>query len=171
MALDDFIDDGSSSSSSSSSTSSSKTTQQRVDNSPSRATQAFIDRPEVTPRAIKYQIKSVNANWGYTYSTERFDTGELVMYTAGSQPTKDSVTLAVYTTIQSEVDEHTDVDQHDIILKLLDFSDGREVIRKHKVEQAKGWKSKLLDAVKAFVKTEGDTAIATENIKQYTNSD
>jgi len=165
MALDDFIDGDSLNSPSSSSTSSSTNTQQRIDNSPSNATQAFIDRPEVTPRAIKYQIKTINANWGYTHSTDRLDGGELVMYTAGSRKTTDDTTLAVYTTISSIVDTDQSTDQTDIVIRLLDLTDETEIIREEAIGQTDDWKQTLLDKIKQFVRTQGDTAITTENFK------
>lgn len=147
MGLDQFKTDNnkdeSSSSSSSNSTSSTTTAQTRKDNTPSYMTQAFTDHKEVSPRAIKYQIKSVMPKFTYTFSISRFDVGELVAYStsAGEQ------SVVVHTTIQSHLQDEFATENKCIEVYKWDAKQEEQVSKTHQVEYSDSWKMKLRGAI------------------------
>lgn len=155
MGLDDFTSEGnevSDSNNSSSSSSTSGTISGSVpDNSPSYATQKFADIPTVTPRAIKYQIKTVNAEWVQQYSNERFDTGEIIMYGYNNTTKMHGKTVAVFTTIQSAIDQEPDVENKDIHVVCWDLEENEPLEPGVYVEYQGDWQQELLDTLQAQI--------------------
>lgn len=155
MGLDDFSSDDSGSSSSSTSSNDNTTSHDGgaglEDNSPTAAIQSFSDFPAVTPRAIKYQIKSVGANWINQYSTKRFDSGEIVMYATGHQVNMYGNTVAVFTTIQSAFDVEPDNENKDIHVVCWDFDEREALEPGIYVSQDDEWQQELMDTVEAQI--------------------
>jgi len=146
MGLDEFKTDSSSSSSSSSSSdteSTSTTNQTKVDNTPSYMTQAFTDHTEVSPRAIKYEIKSVIPKFTYVFSMSRFDTGELVAY---SVP-EDGKSVVVFTTIQSQLDSGSPDDNKPLKVVKWNFEEQTAYGGSETIEYDSSWDSKLRNTI------------------------
>lgn len=155
MGLENFTSDGndvSDSNNDSSSGSTSGTISGSVpDNSPSYATQAFSDMPSVTPRQIKYHIKTINARWIQQYSSERFDTGEIVMYGYNNTTKMRGKTVAVFTTIQSAIDEEPDIENKDIHVVCWDLEENEALEPGIYVEYQGDWQQELLDTLEAQI--------------------
>jgi hypothetical protein len=117
------------------------------DNSPSEAAQAFTDLPMVTPRAIKYQIKSIGGKWVKQFSAKRFDTGEVVMYGYGDQAKQSGKTVAIFTTIQSVVDD-IEIEEHQDIHVVCWDLEQREALNNGEYIKPKGeWNKQLRSAI------------------------
>ena len=155
MGLEDFSSDDSGSTSSSTSSSGNTTSHGGgaglEDNTPTAALQSFSDFPAVTPRAIKYQIKSVGANWVNHYSTRRFDEGELVMYATGQQVKMNGNTVAVFTTIQSAFDPEPNHENKDIHVVCWDFNEREPLEPGIYVSEDDEWQQELMDTVEAQI--------------------
>lgn len=155
MGLDDFTSDpegasGSNNNSSGGSTSGT-ISGSPPDNSPSYATQLFSDMPSVTPRQIKYQIKTVNARWVQQFSTKRFDKGEIVMYGYNNATKMNGKTVAVFTTIQSAIDKEPDVENKDIHVVCWDFENNEALEPGIYVTYEGDWQKELLDTLEAQI--------------------
>lgn len=158
MGLEDFNSDSGSDSSSSSS--SSGTTEVRPNdptNKPSFATATFADDKIATPRDIKYQIKSQGGKWKYQFSRLRLEGGELVMHSSGVNVKKDNVTIAVFTTIQSEFDGPPHGEQLDIWVVPWDLKQRDNLDTGAYISPEGDWATRLCGAVMTYI----------ENIDEY----
>lgn len=155
MGLDDFTSDNNEVSDSNNSSSSSSTSGtisgEAPDNSPSFATQLFSDMPNVTPRAIKYQIKTVNAKWVQQYSNQRFDNGEIIMYGYNNTTKMHGKTVAVFTTIQSAIDQAPDVENKDIHVVCWDLEENEALEPGIYISYEGDWQQELLDTLEAQI--------------------
>lgn len=148
MGLEDFQQESSSSSSSTSTSSTSTTdTSTKAVNSPSAATQAFYDRLQITPRAIKQQIKAVGNKWVKQFTTDRFDEGELVMYGAGTNAKKSGETVMVFTTIQQVTGDIEQDEFKPIKVTRWNLEDYKPVGEEIIIEANDEWKTKLYRAI------------------------
>lgn len=150
MGLDDFKEDNSSSSSSGSS---SKTTTSNssgnADNSASAANQAFYDRYQITPRAIKHQINALGSKWVKQFSNDRFDNGELVMYGAGTNAKKSGKTVMVFTSIQQVTDDIDPDEYKGIKVTCWDLDEYKAIGNPITVEAEPSWKTELYKAIES----------------------
>lgn len=146
MGLDQFrtdTDSKSSSESSSSSQSTSTTSQADSNNTPSYMTQAFTDHSEVSPRMIKYEIKSVMPKYTYVFSVSRFDSGELVAY---SDP-DNGKSVVVFTTIQSQIDNNLPDENKPVKVAQWDFEKEERYGDSKTIEYDSPWESELRDTI------------------------
>lgn len=155
MGLDDFnTDEGSSSNSSSNSSSSSYSSKVKPTDKPNRpyyAETLFADETIAIPREIKYQIKSVGNSWQYQFSTQRHDSGELVMLNKGLEPTHGPVCVAVFTTITSSIDGCSGSDELSIKVAHFDLEESEILGTPALVESNDGWEKELFDTVRRFI--------------------
>lgn len=150
MGLEDFKDDSSSSSSSSSSSTTSKSNDSEPkDNSPSAAKQAFYDRYQITPRAIKHQVNALGSKWVKQFSTDRFDTGEIVMYGAGTNAKKCGKTVMIFTSIQQVTQDMNPDEYKDIKVTCWDLDEYKPIGDPIMVEAEPKWKTELYKAIEA----------------------
>lgn len=136
MALDDFSSDDSSSSSTSTTQSTSKEPL-GSDNSPGEARQVFSQDPNVSPRAILYQINSHTPMRVKQFSTDRILKGEVVCYASDPAIENQDLTVAVFTSILSaidrpEYDKQTDIEVCIWNIKLQERSGTSRLISPHK---------------------------------------
>ena len=117
------------------------------DNSPTPATQAFSDSEAVTPRTIKYNIESINANWIRDFSTKRFPNGELVMYASNLYSKRAGKTVIVFTTIQSIVDERKVNTLKPIKVAMWDLREAEPIGDMKSINHSGQWKVKLIDEI------------------------
>lgn len=152
MGLDDFTsDDSSPSTSNTSSSTSSNTGGEPQDNSPSPTSQAFSDEKDVTPRRIKYVVKSWGMNWSYTHSMLRFETGEQVMYaTEPMKPIRDEV-VAVFTTIQPATSQTLPEENLPIWVTLWNFENQDNINEGTYIEPEDDWDKELDSAIKEHI--------------------
>jgi len=147
MGLEDFQseDDTGSNSSSTTNTSTSKTTTE--DNNPSNADVGFHDIPQANARAIKAQIRALAENWKKQYSNRRFDTGEIVMYSAGKNVKKCNKTVMVFTTIQPVTTEDDIEESKDIHVVCWDFNKDEPITEGTYIDETDRWKTQLYKAI------------------------
>jgi len=149
MGLEEFTDEVQEASTETEETQSGNEVRDRQfkDNSPGKSPQAFTDLPMVNPRAIKYQINTINTDWKHQFSTRRFDSGELVMYGYGKQADESGKTVAVFTTIQSAIDDITIEEHQDIHVVCWDLEE-KEMLNDGEYIKPDGeWNQNLLNAV------------------------
>jgi len=152
MGLDSFKSDDSSSGENSNNTSSStKVELPDPTNKPSFATATFADDKIATPRGIKYQIKSHGGKWKSGFSHLRMEKGEKVMHSAGVNVKQSNVTVAVFTTIQSEFDGPPRGDQLDIWVVPWDLKRRDNLDNGIHISPDDDWATKLHSAVGHYV--------------------
>jgi len=145
MGLDDFIDEASSNKSN---TSTNNSTEQSIShNTSTEAEQLFSDIHGITPRSIKYQIKTIGAKWVYQFSTKRFDNGELIMYSAGDKASMHGKTVVVFTTIQSVTDSISTTDNKDIHIVPYDVENKEQLDDPTIVEPSQNWNMELIEKI------------------------
>lgn len=149
MALDDFSsDDTESNSNSDSGDSTSRSTNgSPTDNTPSEAQQTFSDVPDVSPRAIKYQIKTYGCKWINQFSTRRTEHGELVMYASPFEKVQTSKTVMVFTTITSVTDPEPEEGPDTIWVTVWDLKERQPIGDGIHIEDQEHWRENLKDAV------------------------
>lgn len=116
-----------------------------------RPPQLFDSSERITPREIKYQIKSYNAGWSKQYSMLRSTQGEVVFFTAGINGKEQDKTLMVFTTIQSITSEESSDEELDIwvVPWNLDNSDNIEEGTYISIED--DWKEKLYNTIGEYI--------------------
>lgn len=154
MGLDDFLDDDSNSSSSSSSTTKTK----QVDRSDFGASkfniiQAFDKTGKVTPRQIKYHVRSIDAGWKSQFSLERMEKGELVMYSSGFHASSGGEVVMVFTTIQSVTEDEYNGDGKDIWVVYWDLDKGENIDEGAYINRSDNWDEVLLDEVRKRIRS------------------
>jgi hypothetical protein len=148
MGLEDFQQDSSSNSSGNNSTSTrSKSEPKKAVNSPSAANEAFYDKFQITPRAIKSQIKALGNKWVKQFSTDRFEEGELVMYGAGTNAKKSGETVMVFTTIQQVTGNVEPEDNKPIKVTRWNLEEYKPVGNERIIEATDAWKTELYRAI------------------------
>lgn len=147
MGLDDFQseDDTSSNSTSTTNNSTSKTTSS--DNSPSEANVGFHNIEVANARAIKAQTRALADKWKKQYSNIRFDTGEIIMYSAGDNVKKCGKTVMVFTTIQPVTTEDEVDETKDIHVVCWDLNEHKPITEGTYIGESDGWKTKLYNAI------------------------
>ena len=147
MGLDNFIDDDSGNSNQTNSSSNTTSNQEQKDNTPSGAVHGFHDLNDVSCRAIIQQTKHLSEKWKYHFSTERFDSGELVMYSAGVNVKKSGKTVMVFTTVQEVTSNDEPNERRDILVKLWDLDNHKAINEGVSIEGTKDWKKDLFNAI------------------------
>lgn len=147
MGLDDFVEDDTSTDNTTQTSSTSKD-KSAPDNTPSYAKQRFGDSRDVTPRRIKFQIKGVGRSWIKQFSTERFDSGEVILHGAGDRAKESGKTVLVYTTITSVIDNVSTEENKDIRVVCYDFDEDTEITEGENIEYTPDWHNDLYDAVR-----------------------
>jgi len=147
MGLDDFTQDDSSTDTTSESTTTSKDTS-TPDNTPYYSEQRFGDHNDVTPRRIKFQIKGVGRSWIKQFTTERFDSGEVILYGAGDRAKESGKTVLVYTTITPVIDNVSTEENKDIRVVCYDLDENKEITDGENIEYTPDWHNDLYDAVR-----------------------
>jgi len=147
MGLEDFQSEDDTSSNSSSTTTTSTTKQTSKDNSPSNADVGFHDIELANARAIKAQVKALADNWKTQYSNRRFDTGEIIMYSAGKNVKKCNKTVMVFTTIQPVTTEDDIGESKDIHVVCWDFDKCEPITEGTYIDGTETWKTKLYKAI------------------------
>jgi hypothetical protein len=149
MALDDFMSDDSEKNSTSDTVDSASGSTQGspTNNTPSETRQMFIDHPDVTPRAIKYQVKSYGCKWISQFSTRRTDKGELVMYASPFEKFGTSKTVMVFTTITSITNPEREHVLDNIWVTVWDLENREPIGDGIRIKDQEGWRKKLKNAV------------------------
>lgn len=152
MGLDEFkSDDSDSNTSSSNTTSSTDVGPSDPTNKPSFTSATFADDKIATPRQIKYQIKSQGGKWKSQFSRLRMEEGEKVMHSAGVNVKQSNVTIAVFTTIQSEFDGRPYGDQLDIWVVPWDLKQRDNLDEGAYISPEGNWATKLCGAVGHYI--------------------
>jgi len=152
MGLDEFKSgDSGKNTSSSNTTSSTDIGPSDPTNEPSCATATFADDKIATPRQIKYQIRSLGGKWKTQYSRLRMDSGEIVMFSSGHNVKNRGVTLAVFTTIQSEFDGPPYGDQLDIWVVPWDLEQRDNLAEGAHISPEDNWPDKLYSMIESYV--------------------
>jgi len=172
MGLDNFTSDDNSvseSSDNSSNTSTSKVNKLTKVNQPTMANQSFGPESHVSPRDIKYQIKSFGFNWIKQFSTRRSNDGEVAMYATWRAGETNDVTLAIFTGIRSFDSEHPYDNELDIDVTLYDLEQ-KEVIHKESVESNDNWKNNLHKCISNVFEMYNSEYSDQESINNFTDS-
>lgn len=152
MGLDDFKSDDSDTDDSSNDTSSStKVGLSDPTNKPSDTTATFADDMIATPRQIKYQIKSLGGKWKTQFSRLRMDEGEIVMFSSGANTKNNGVTLAVFTTIQSEFDGPPHGDRLDIWVVPWNLEQKDNIDEGAHISPEGDWSDELYSMVQSYI--------------------
>lgn len=114
---------------------------------PRFAYQGFAPDSEVTARSIKYQIKSFSVNWKTQFSMLRFNTGELVLYSAGVNVSEHGETVMVFTTIQSIMADEPPENDLDIWVVPWDLNKGDNLSEGTYISFTSEWNERLHNAV------------------------
>ena len=147
MGLDDFTSDDNSSSSNTSSSSTKTSKDATKDNTPTEATAGFHNIEGANPRGIKHQIKALTGGWRRQFSNIRFDDGELLMYSAGTNATKRGYTVMVFTTIQPITADKEPDETKDIWVVCWDFNRMKPATDGVYIGETSGWKTELYKAI------------------------
>lgn len=147
MGLEKFTSDNSSSSSSSTNSSSNKIREPNKSNQASNCNQSFGPENRVSPRDIKYQVKTFNFNWVKQFSHYRSEDGEIVMYISDYMIEDDNVTLAVFTGIRSFNSEHPYSDELDVMITKWNLEENNQVGVGNNIEYNDSWKSELVQTL------------------------
>jgi len=142
MALDDFSSDNSSKNSDTS-TSTSTSEPLSSDNSPGMAQQTFTDKSDVSPRAIKYQVKTYSLRWVTQFSTRRISEGELVLYGTSPKFSDQSECVVVFTTITSAIDQPKITEKYPIQFCIWDKEKMEQKGQLYEITQDSSWQDKL----------------------------
>lgn len=172
MGLDNFTSDDNSvsdSSDSSSNSSSNKVGKLTKVNQPSMTNQSFGPESHVSPRDIKYQIKSFGFNWNKQFSTRRSSDGEVVMYANWRAGVEANVTLAIFTGIRSFDSEHPYDNELDIDVTIYNLEE-KEVLHKESVESNENWKDNLHKCISNVFKKYNSEYSDQESINKFTDS-
>lgn len=122
-------------------------------NGPSFTTATFSDDSMATPRSIKYYAKHGGSKWASQFSRMRIDAGEVVLFSAGLNTSKDGVTVAVFTTILSEFDEPLDGEQKPIWVVPWDLNEREPLVGGAMVHPDGDWESQLSEMVCHYLDT------------------
>lgn len=130
-------------------------------NTPGYAKQCFmttetasIENPVVSPRAIKYEIKSYNCNWVTQFSSRRIQCGELVMRTGNTVVDSKDTSVAVFTTILSEFDRPDKPDNYDIWVVRWDMDSNEPLDDGIYIKYEGEWANKLRMALDRYLYNE-----------------
>lgn len=120
-------------------------------NKPSFATATFSDDSMATPRSIKFQAKHGGSKWKKQFSRMRMDEGEVVLCSAGLNTAKDDITVAVFTTIQSEMDGPPYGEQKPIWVVPWDLEEREPLVGGAMVHPDGNWGSQLSATVNHYI--------------------
>jgi hypothetical protein len=169
MGLDSFKSDDSGNSGNASSSNNSSSNKVKIGTdqghdtkkpgAPTNTHQLFKHDGSLSPRDIKYEVKSYCPTYVKQFSTSRSDSGELVMYSAGRVTHVKSKTVAIFTSIKAFDDEPPFEDELDIKIVPWDLDNKEPLTEPQFIQSDDDWRRKIgkvIESAKNYIREDSN---------------